>query len=402
MGYAIIRIAKRSSRAAVRGMLRHALREDAVPNAAPGAPRPRPVAGDATSGAALARLGEALKAAPRVRKDTIQALDILVTASHADMSSWPLDKQNDYFKRALAFIADRCGGRENILTAVVHRDETTPHMQVLVMPRDPETGRFQGVKLIGGPAGLRTLQDEFHEEVGKPHGLQRGEKGSKAEHVPIRRFYAQLATADAPLPDFVEVPPPPTWPQKLSGDAAVIEERRAKARAHNERVRKALMERARAAAKIHPSQLARAAHTYRQAVSMERLAKQEQEAAKAVSAKARAEFDQVRQATESLKATKTALEAQIDRGWHLGTVDAFSATVEPGYRAYLASALGIELKPGKLVDQVRRGLGLRTGADAVQAIERAAQARGASFLEAAGAWAARQEYDQDGGPSEGR
>ena len=399
MGYAIIRIAKRSSRAAVRGMLRHALREDAVANAVEGAPRPRPLAGEATSGAALARLSEALKAAPRVRKDTVQALDILVTASHADMASWPKDRQDAYFARALDFISSRVGGRGNILTAVIHRDETTPHMQVLVMPRHPETGRFQAVALIGGPQGLRKLQDDFHAEVGKSFGLQRGERGSKAEHVPIRRFYAQLTSADKPLPGFKEVPPPPTWPQRLSGQAKEIERQRKAALAHNEKVRQALVARVKAAEKIHPVMLARAATTYRAAVHQEQLAKKATaEAIEArsisdtITRRARAEYNEIKKGLEKLKEAAHDVQVKAESTWYIRTSDEFSRHIGAGYRAMLARELGITLRPGKIIDQVRRALDV-SALDALIRIEQVAQRTGESFVVSASDWAARKTVE---------
>lgn len=402
MGYAIIRIAKRTSRAAVRSMLRHCLREDQPPNALPGAPRPRPLAGDATSGAALARLSAALRAAPRLRKDTVQALDVLVTASHEDMRSWPKERQDQYFARALDFIAERFGGRENILAAAVHRDETTPHMQVLVMPRDPATGRFVGSRMIGGPKGLQDLQDAFWEACGRPYGLKRGEKGSQAQHVPIRRFYAAISRSDRPLPDFRPVPPPPTWPDRLAGRAREIEIRRKEAIEHNRRVRAELQQRADAATRVHPRLIERAAERYRAALTAKRQAEQAQaQATQAVTearAMANAEQRRAEQARAQAKAAEDSLrqlEAAAERGWTIGTVDAFSATVTPEYRLMLARALGITLKPGKLLDQVRRGLGLRSAREAVERIEAVAQRAGGSFVEAASAWAARLELEQE-------
>jgi len=392
MGYGILRIAKRSNRAAVRSMLRHALREDVVANAFPGAPRPAPVAGCVSSGEALARLSAALRASPRLRKDTVQAIDVLITASHCDMTSWPKAKQDAYFKAALDFVAAKFGGHENILTAVIHRDETTPHLQILIMPRDPVTGQFQAVKMIGGPPGLRKLQDEFHASISERFGLLRGEKGSQAEHVPIRRFYAQLKTADKPIPDYKPIPDRPTWTARLSGKSAEIEAKRTAALEHNKNVRAALVARAKAAEKIHPSQLARAAHVYRSAVEIEKIAKNEQAVARTVVDKARAEFSAIQAEKTALERSVAVLARSVESGWHLGTVDAFSASVSPEYRSMLAHELGIELKPGRLVDQVRRGLGLKTGADAVAAIEQVAQARGHSFTEAAGAWSARQQH----------
>lgn len=401
MGYAIIRVAKRTSRAAVRGMLRHAMREDTPANAIPGAPRPRPLAGDATSAAALARLSAALKAAPRVRKDTIQALDILVTATRDNILSWPKERQDQYFAQALQFIAQRFGGPQNILTAVVHRDESTPHMQVLIMPVDRASGRFIGAKMIGGPGGLRKLQDDFYEHVGRHFDLARGEKGSDAQHVPIRSFYAAISNADKPVPDFKPVPPAPTWIDRLAGRAREMNTARKAAIEHNKRIREELLRRADAARKIHPKMIERAAEKYRAALSAQKRAEDMQRAALETVSRARAQADaeqkRADKAREEARAAKEAvarIDAAAERGWTIGVVDSFSATVTAEYRLMLARELGIPLKPGKLIDQVRRGLGLRSAREAIEKIEAVAQKRGASFIEAATSWAARQEYDE--------
>ncbi|RJE16469.1 hypothetical protein PHISCL_11194, partial [Aspergillus sclerotialis] len=58
------------------------------------------------------------------------------------------DEQNNYFRRALDWLKDRHGA-ENVLSAVVHRDETTPHMQVLVIPLDAR-GKLNARELVGG------------------------------------------------------------------------------------------------------------------------------------------------------------------------------------------------------------------------------------------------------------
>ncbi len=47
------------------------------------------------------------------------------------------DEQDAYFRRALEWIEDR-HGKENVLSAVIHRDEATPHMTVMTIPLDDQ------------------------------------------------------------------------------------------------------------------------------------------------------------------------------------------------------------------------------------------------------------------------
>ncbi|WP_414811527.1 plasmid recombination protein [Paracoccus sanguinis] len=70
-------------------------------------------------------------------------------------------------------------GKENVLSAVIHRDEATPHMTVMTIPLD-DRGK------------LSAMQTDFAERVGKPHGLERGVQGSKATHERVKSAYAHL------------------------------------------------------------------------------------------------------------------------------------------------------------------------------------------------------------------
>lgn len=367
MGYAIVRLAKRTARASVRSMLRHALREGEVPNALEGAPKPQLLAGDATSGAGLERLSKALKAAPRVQKNTVQALDFLVTASRADMLAMSADQQNDYFNRALGFIADRFGGLQNVLAAAIHRDESTPHMQVLVMPRDAE-GRFVAAKMIGGPVGLRAMHDAFTERVGQRFGLLRGERGEHVKHVPIQQFYAQLAKAETVLPAYKPVPAAPSMIDKIKGKAPEIEAARAAATTHNKRVRDELAKRAAVAAKVHPSVIARQAERYREAVRLESVTASNNKAAKEENAAAGRRLELVASQNQELGSKL----ATMDKHTAAVLVAKHSKNYAPEFVQALAKNIGIPLVPGRdIPDQIRRAGHARTLDKAVEIMDRA-------------------------------
>ena len=84
-------------------------------------------------------------------------------------------------------------GAENILSAVIHNDEITPHLQVMVIPID-ERGKLNARELVGGKAKLSQMQTEFAQEVGKPFGFERGQERSKATHQTIKEYYGRANT----------------------------------------------------------------------------------------------------------------------------------------------------------------------------------------------------------------
>lgn len=220
--FAILRLRKRQLRAAG-AMARHALREDQVSNADPDrAGGNARLVGAGTAAEVMERIRAVMPA--KRRKDAVEVIELLVSASPEAMRNRDRQAQDAYFKDALRWIAARFGGGRNVHLAVVHRDETTPHMQVLLTPL--VDGKLQGNKLIGGPGGLRSMQSEFAAKVGQPHGLVRGIEVQPGERRPpyqsIRRWYAAIAAAGSlqaipalqPVP---KVPPEPEAPKTYLG-----------------------------------------------------------------------------------------------------------------------------------------------------------------------------------------
>lgn len=359
MGYAILRAAKRDVRGTA-AMLAHALRERPVPNAVR-PPKGSPplhavVAGSSSSRDAQAHL-RALKASAvalgqRWRADAVMSLDILVTVSPGDAARLTRPEMLSYLSDSLTFIKSHYSTAQ-VLTAVIHDDETTPHLQILLAPTDTR-GYFAGSAMLGGPKDLTQLQDKFHDSVGVKYGLMRGERRSKATHIPVRKFYAALAK-DPNLPAYVEVPPAPTWSDKLTGASDTIAKRRANAIAHNAAARKKIEALAGIAVKMHPSQIERASKRYRDAVQSEAKAHEQLRKSSdaldiARSLAAGAAHDRV-YIEDRIKTLHT-----IDDKSRAQLIDKISALIDPHYVTQLSKQLGIKLTPGKpLCDQIRKG-----------------------------------------------
>lgn len=114
------------------------------------------------------------------RKDSIVMIDGVYTASPEFFEGKSDAQIRDYFEDCLQFHIDNyCqGDRDRMISAVIHLDETTPHLQVASVPIiEDEKGRHLSAKmLMGGRADYRERQDRFFDQICKSRGLERGEK----------------------------------------------------------------------------------------------------------------------------------------------------------------------------------------------------------------------------------
>ena len=116
------------------------------------------------------------------------------------MQAMTREQQDAYFADALAWL-ERRHGAENILSAVVHRDETTPHMTVMTIPLDAR-GKLNARSFVGSRKQLSELQTAFASEVGHHHELERGMIHSSATHERVRQVYGYMQD----MPMAVELP----------------------------------------------------------------------------------------------------------------------------------------------------------------------------------------------------
>ena len=109
------------------------------------------------------------------RKNSVVVLDGFYGASPEWFKDKSLDEIVSYFKDCLAFHEQTYG---KVINAVIHFDETTPHLAVCspaVIYSEDGKNRLSAKDIMGGRADYRRRQDEFYEQVGKPRGMDRGE-----------------------------------------------------------------------------------------------------------------------------------------------------------------------------------------------------------------------------------
>lgn len=104
------------------------------------------------------------------RKDAVLFIDHLVTASPEFFKDKQKEEILDYFKKAYKEIEKEWGHTVN---AVIHFDETTPHMHVQTIPITKD-GRLSAKDMCGNVKAYQDKQDWFHEKVGRGFGLARG------------------------------------------------------------------------------------------------------------------------------------------------------------------------------------------------------------------------------------
>lgn len=195
MKYAILRAKKIKCAASLVRLMQHDTREVIPDNADPAKQAQNTVLGTTAEGMAIFRRQTENA---RVRKDSVLAIQYVITASPEAMKEKSRADQDKYLQDSLKWLKKQHGA-ENILSVAVHRDEKSPHLHVIVTPivttkdRWGREGRSLSAKnWTGSKSKLSAMQDKFFEEVGQKHDLERGVKWSRSKHTTISAYYAGL------------------------------------------------------------------------------------------------------------------------------------------------------------------------------------------------------------------
>lgn len=109
-------------------------------------------------------------AGAKTRSNSVVALDTIYTASPNFFQGKTNQQNDDFFKDCLQFHQEHFG---HIISAVIHYDETTPHLHVVSVPLTKD-GRLSARDVIGNKSKMSKTQDSFFEQVGRGYGLERG------------------------------------------------------------------------------------------------------------------------------------------------------------------------------------------------------------------------------------
>ena len=182
----------------MRAMQRHQLREQETPNADKSRP---PIVLIPPRHGNFEQTAKALIGNQKIRKNAVLAHEIICTASPEFFrpseprffGRYDDETVLEWCNATLDYLTRSYGLK--IVSVVLHLDEATPHIHAVIIPLD-DRGRLNSREVIGGPAGCRRMQDEYAAAVSHL-GLKRGERGSKATHQEIRKWYASQKEKDS-------------------------------------------------------------------------------------------------------------------------------------------------------------------------------------------------------------
>lgn len=188
--FAICRVEKLKGRAQLASRAQHHLRDG--PKLPRNADELRTAANERSWQAGSAALVDAIQARTgplKRRKDAVDALDVLLTAS----PNWFREHggSGEYTDLAAAAEAHLLGtyGADNLMAWGVHLDEQTPHVWAIVTPIID--GKLKASHWCDGPAALGKMQTDWADATAHL-GLVRGVAGSPSTHVQIRDLYATI------------------------------------------------------------------------------------------------------------------------------------------------------------------------------------------------------------------
>lgn len=125
------------------------------------------------------------------RKNAVFAYDFLLTASPEFFQGKTEEEIHAWERDSLAWCRETFGS-DNVIGAICHRDELTPHIQALIIPE--KDGKLNARAYTGGRDKLRNLWTSYAKKM-KPWGLQRGKLFSPAEHKAIKDYYTDVNKA---------------------------------------------------------------------------------------------------------------------------------------------------------------------------------------------------------------
>lgn len=147
----------------------------------------------------------------KIGNNQVRAIRVLLTGTHEDMVRITNEgRLDEWCSDNLKYLADTFD-RENIVSAVLHMDEQTPHIHATLVPivkgerkrkkkeeqvkkryrkKPTDTARLCADEIMTR-AKLKSYQDTYAQAMSS-YGLQRGIDGSEAKHISTRQYYRDL------------------------------------------------------------------------------------------------------------------------------------------------------------------------------------------------------------------
>ena len=148
----------------------------------------------------------------KITPDQVRAIRVMLSGTHEDMMKIQQDGRIDEWCDDSMQWLHKTFGKENTVSAVLHMDETTPHIHATIVPI--VMGERRKAKQKKQTEGKRTYRKKtdaarlcaddvlnrdrlvaYHDDYAKVmerYGLQRGVRGSEARHTTTAQYYRDL------------------------------------------------------------------------------------------------------------------------------------------------------------------------------------------------------------------
>lgn len=159
----------------------------------------------------------------KITPDQVRAIRVMLSGTHEDMMKIQQSgRMNEWCKDNLQWLYGTFG-QENTVSAVLHMDETTPHIHATIVPivtgerRKAQKKQAEGKRTYRKKAdAARLCADDvlnrerlvaYHDSYAKVmerYGLQRGVRGSEARHTTTAQYYRDLKRENEALETSVQ------------------------------------------------------------------------------------------------------------------------------------------------------------------------------------------------------
>lgn len=192
---AIMRAKKLKGAVSLNGSTAHIARARETPNAdADRRALNTPLVGD--DNAKAIRAGIADRTPDKFRKDAVRAFEFVLTASPDFFKDNSKQTGHDYLASAVDWLKNEFG-EANVVSAVIHHDETSPHVHVIAVPLVEETGKLSAKRFVDGKADMGRMQTRFADWQSS-FGIERGVKRvqTQRDHTTIAEWQAGHSQLD--------------------------------------------------------------------------------------------------------------------------------------------------------------------------------------------------------------
>jgi hypothetical protein len=162
----------------------------------------------------------------KISHNQVRAIRVILSGTHEDMKQIETDGNLDKWCADNFNWLKQTFGTENLVSAILHLDEKTPHIHATVVPivtgerrkaqnkqsetkkkykkKNANSARFCADDVMARNKS-KAYQDSYAETMNK-YGLHRGIDGSEAKHISTQQFYKELFAQNENLRENIVVP----------------------------------------------------------------------------------------------------------------------------------------------------------------------------------------------------